>query len=91
MSQDRTQTATSPPHPLATEALYRARVADLTVIRPARRTLQQMAPGMVRQPVLRLVPQTTANDVPCLYCDRWTCPGDCQGYAPVPTAVKAAA
>jgi hypothetical protein len=48
--------------------------------------------------VLRLAPNvqflpTAANDTPCLFCDRWTCPGNCQGFAPVPSgaALKVAA
>ncbi|MFZ4277890.1 hypothetical protein ACOZFM_34865 [Streptomyces arboris] len=43
--------------------------------RRARRTLQEMAPGYKRQPVLTLLPQTMDQ---CPLCDRFNCPGhDC--------------
>lgn len=78
--------------PTTTEALHRARVADLTVTRPARRTLAEMAPGYTRQPLLRLVPPKAAAER-CIFCEQWSCPGNCQQYAPAPTAslVKAVA
>ncbi|MFE1230590.1 hypothetical protein [Streptomyces sp. NPDC058745] len=92
MSQDRTQTAAkTPAHPTAREALRRSRVADLRVVQPARRTLQQMAPGYVRQPVLVLHRPKFRSPVPCLFCDRWSCPGNCgttAAPAPAATAVK---
>ncbi|MFC8705908.1 hypothetical protein ACFUIV_27535 [Streptomyces anulatus] len=43
--------------------------------RRARRTLQEMAPGYVRQPVLILHRPTMGQ---CPLCERWNCPGhDC--------------
>ncbi|MFC8953723.1 hypothetical protein ACFT8P_13985 [Streptomyces sp. NPDC057101] len=56
------------------EALRRARTDR--VVRPVRRTLAEMAPGYVRQPVLRLVPQATTHedgDDVCPMCMRWSC------------------
>ncbi|MET9097149.1 hypothetical protein ABZX72_34295 [Streptomyces cyaneofuscatus] len=45
--------------------------------RRARRTLQEMAPGYTRQPVLTLLPPTMADDA-CGICGRWSCGGhDC--------------
>ncbi|MEU6979596.1 hypothetical protein [Streptomyces sp. NPDC046371] len=29
----------------------------------------------------------TANDTPCIFCDQWLCPGNCQGFAPVPSGI----
>ncbi|MET9436900.1 hypothetical protein [Streptomyces sp. NPDC006551] len=91
MNKDRTSiTATIPPTPPdIMEALRRVR-SD-RVVRPARRTLAEMAPGYQRQPLLRLVPQTAAYEAPCLFCDSWTCPGNCQQFAPAPATEMAAA
>ncbi|WP_192806898.1 hypothetical protein [Streptomyces arboris] len=45
--------------------------------RRARRTLQEMAPDYIRQPVLTLLPQTASDDA-CGLCHRWGCTGhDC--------------
>ncbi|MFD3337404.1 hypothetical protein ACFWV1_32955 [Streptomyces sp. NPDC058700] len=77
------------------EALRRVRTDR--VVRPVRRTLAEMAPGYVRQPVLRLVPATPAAsyDEPCIICNRWLCPGGCNPAVPAPssagTALKAVA
>ncbi|MFJ9799854.1 hypothetical protein [Streptomyces sp. NPDC101145] len=76
--------------PCFAEALRRARAADERVLRPARRTLAEMAPGFVRQPLLTLHRPQFSNDAPCLFCDRWLCRGDCQGFT-AGTALKAAA
>ncbi|WP_256726342.1 hypothetical protein [Streptomyces sp. MNU77] len=44
--------------------------------RRARRTLQEMIPGYVRQPVLNLLSPPTMGQ--CPLCERWNCPGhDC--------------
>ncbi|WP_234310633.1 MULTISPECIES: hypothetical protein [unclassified Streptomyces] len=44
--------------------------------RRARRTLQEMAPGYVRQPVLNLLHRPVMGQ--CPLCERWNCPGhDC--------------
>ncbi|MEV6439842.1 hypothetical protein [Streptomyces anulatus] len=44
--------------------------------RGARRTLQEMAPGYVRQPVLNLLYRPVMGQ--CPLCERWNCPGhDC--------------
>ncbi|MFF8840496.1 hypothetical protein [Streptomyces sp. NPDC015130] len=106
MMDRRTRTLGSATHPsdvvnkvttpdFHSEALRRARATNLTVVRPARRTLAEMAPGFVRQPVLRLVPATpAASNERCLFCDSWLCDGvSCQQFAPVPagTALKVAA
>ncbi|MEU9998105.1 hypothetical protein [Streptomyces sp. NPDC050848] len=75
----------------ADEALRRARTDR--VVRPARRTLAEMAPGYQRQPLLRLVPHV-AFDQPCIVCEKWLCPGNCQQFASAPAAamfVKAVA
>ncbi|MFE1335858.1 hypothetical protein [Streptomyces microflavus] len=49
--------------------------------RRARRTLQEMAPGYVRQPVLILHRPTMADDA-CGICGRWNCGGhDCPPFA----------
>uniref|UniRef100_UPI003F495B13 hypothetical protein n=1 Tax=Streptomyces sp. CA-141956 TaxID=3240051 RepID=UPI003F495B13 len=74
------------------ESLRRMKLADAKASRPARRTLGQMMPGYERQPVLTLYRPTFSNDTPCLFCDRWTCSGNCGGYAPAPSdaAAKAA-
>lgn len=48
--------------------------------RRARRTLQEMIPGYIRQPVLTLLPPTMGQ---CPLCDRYNCPGhDCPPFAP---------
>ncbi|OKJ52555.1 hypothetical protein [Streptomyces sp. CB02261] len=72
------------------EALRRVRTDR--VVRPVRRTLAEMAPGYTRQPVLRLVPAApgAASDAPCLFCDQWLCPGNCQNYVPAPASVRTA-
>ncbi|WP_257140462.1 hypothetical protein [Streptomyces sp. or3] len=45
--------------------------------RRARRTLQEMAPGYIRQPVLTLYRPAMADDA-CGLCHRWNCGGhDC--------------
>ncbi|MEV7068541.1 hypothetical protein AB0N97_38045 [Streptomyces collinus] len=51
--------------------------------RRVRRTLQEMAPGYERQPVLTLHRPVMADDV-CPLCGRWSCTGtDCPpGAAP---------
>jgi hypothetical protein len=62
-----------------------ARVPDE---RRARRTLQEMAPGYERQPVLTLYRPVMADDA-CPVCGRWSCKGgsDCPpGAAPAPAA-----
>ncbi|MFJ8763052.1 hypothetical protein [Streptomyces cyaneofuscatus] len=47
--------------------------------RRARRTLQEMVPGYIRQPVLTLLPPTMGQ---CPLCDRYNCPGhDCPLFA----------
>ncbi|MER5293543.1 hypothetical protein ABT382_15895 [Streptomyces pharetrae] len=56
--------------------------------RRARRTLQEMAPGYERQPVLTLYRPVMADDA-CPVCGRWSCKGgsDCPpGAAPAPAA-----
>ncbi|MEU3855042.1 hypothetical protein [Streptomyces sp. NPDC029554] len=56
--------------------------------RRARRTLQEMAPGYERQPVLALYRPVMADDA-CPLCGRWSCNGsDCppSGAAPALTA-----
>ncbi|MFH9016479.1 hypothetical protein ACH4C6_34665 [Streptomyces sp. NPDC017943] len=62
-----------------------AREADARVPegRRARRTLQEMAPGFERQPVLTLHRPVMADDA-CPLCGRWSCSGsDCPpGAAP---------
>lgn len=75
MSQDRTNPPSSLPHPdFFAEALRRVRTDDAAVFRPARRTLAEMAPGFVRQPVLRLVPaRPAAQDDYCPLCTYWRC------------------
>lgn len=99
MNQDRTKSPSSLPHPdVFSEALRRARTADVAVSRPARRTFAAMVPGAVRQPVLRLAPNvhflpTAAHNERCVFCDQWLCDGNCGGFAPVPSgaALKAVA
>ncbi|MFF3975067.1 hypothetical protein ACFYZ6_35170 [Streptomyces rubiginosohelvolus] len=63
-----------------------------TAGRQAPRTVQEMAPGLERQPVLRMVdrPLTFAPtsskagaDDACVLCGRWLCGGNC--FAPPPT------
>ncbi|MFG3275966.1 hypothetical protein [Streptomyces luteogriseus] len=53
--------------------------------RRVRRTLQEMAPGYQRQPVLTLHRPVMADDA-CPLCGRWSCNGsDClPGAAPAP-------
>ncbi|WP_053563189.1 hypothetical protein [Streptomyces sp. CFMR 7] len=62
--------------------------------RQAPRTLQQMAPGLDRQPVLRMVDRPLSftptsskagagADDACVLCGRWLCGGNC--FAPAPT------
>ncbi|MFE7547070.1 hypothetical protein [Streptomyces gardneri] len=83
----------------ATEALRQARVADLAVVRPTRRTFAAMSPGSVRQPVLQLAPNvrflpTAAQDDSCPLCGSWSCDGtNCSFGAsvPAPASVKVAA
>ncbi|MFB7359579.1 hypothetical protein [Streptomyces gardneri] len=95
MSQDRTtRTATAhQTHPTVfSEALRRARTAAM--VRPVRRTLGEMDPGFTRQPILRLAPSvrflpTTAVE-PCIFCERTSCDGMCNPFAPVPTRASAA-
>lgn len=56
--------------------------------RRARRTLQEMAPGYERQPVLTLYRPVMADDA-CPVCARWSCKGgsDCPpGAVPAPAA-----
>ncbi|MFD5914880.1 hypothetical protein [Streptomyces tuirus] len=55
--------------------------------RRVRRTLQEMAPGYERQPVLTLHRPVMADDA-CPLCGRWSCTGtDCPpGAAPAPAA-----
>ncbi|WP_258308732.1 hypothetical protein [Streptomyces sp. NWU339] len=72
----------------------RVREADARIPsgRRARRTLQEMAPGYQRQPVLTLHRPVMAEDA-CPLCGRWSCTGgDCPpGAAPAPaTAVRKA-
>ncbi|QGZ53340.1 hypothetical protein GPZ77_34485 (plasmid) [Streptomyces sp. QHH-9511] len=91
MSQDRTKFPLLHPRPDAfAEALRRSRVADLSVVRPARRTLAEMAPGYQRQPLLRLVPLKAADDA-CAICGSWKCTGNCWSAAPAPTSETAVA
>ncbi|MCX5115192.1 hypothetical protein OOK13_43480 [Streptomyces sp. NBC_00378] len=65
---------------------HRARSAG----RHARRSLAEMAPGYVRQPVL-VLHRPSMNDV-CPLCTRWKCdPSNCPpGFAPAPTAAVSA-
>ncbi|MEU9703010.1 hypothetical protein [Streptomyces sp. NPDC047981] len=90
MSQDRTSPTRTIPmtHPSfdADEALRRARTAR--AVRPARRTLAEMKPSYEQQPVLLLAPHVSYNER-CLFCDSWLCPGNCQQFAPAPTAATA--
>ncbi|WP_210551994.1 hypothetical protein [Streptomyces scabiei] len=57
--------------------------------RRARRTLQEMAPGYERQPVLILHRPVMADDA-CPLCGRWSCGGsDCPpGVAPAPACAS---
>ncbi|MFH8581726.1 hypothetical protein [Streptomyces zaomyceticus] len=104
MNQDRTKSPSSLPGPsVFSEALHRARTADMAVTRPARRTFAAMAPGSVRQPVLRLAPNVrfllTAvwddgdEDVSdaCPLCLRWTCICGQSAHALASAALKVAA
>ncbi|MEU6664260.1 hypothetical protein [Streptomyces sp. NPDC046821] len=63
--------------------------ARIPVGRKARRTLQEMAPGYERQPVLILHRPTMADDA-CVLCGRWNCnPANCppQASTPAPAPV----
>ncbi|MFB9558667.1 hypothetical protein [Streptomyces roseoviridis] len=93
MSQDRMQSPPSVPSIQfdVAEALRRARLADTTVSRPARRTLAEMAPGFERQPVLTLFRPQFSNDERCIFCEKWLCPGNCGGFAPAPAAAAGVA
>ncbi|MFF6859873.1 hypothetical protein ACFY9H_31390 [Streptomyces bacillaris] len=62
--------------------------------RQASRTLQEMVPGLDRQPVLRMVDRpltftpTAARagaDDACVLCGRWLCGGNCFALAPTPS------
>jgi hypothetical protein len=93
MSQDRTKTPSPVPQTcpdFIADALRRMKRDDELVTRPARRTLKQMLPGYERQPILRLAPHV-AYDAPCLFCDSWTCPGNCQQFAPASATEMAVA
>ncbi|MFE5614103.1 hypothetical protein [Streptomyces sp. NPDC056524] len=98
MNQDRMSPARTIPKPqnpsdALADATRRMKRDDEIVTRPARRTLKQMNPGYERQPILLLAPNV-AFDERCPNCDRWLCPGNCQQFAPAPsaaTSVKAAA
>ncbi|MEV7715401.1 MULTISPECIES: hypothetical protein [unclassified Streptomyces] len=75
---------------LVADGDYRARSAG----RHARRTLAEMAPGYVRQPVLvltRPLPMLGANDA-CGICGRWNCdPSNCPpGFASAPASAASA-
>ncbi|MFD3336149.1 hypothetical protein ACFWV1_26400 [Streptomyces sp. NPDC058700] len=99
MSKDRTNTIPTVHQtaPYFSEALRRVRTDRVT--RPARRTLAEMAPGYVRQPVLRLVPATATahedGDDVCPMCMRWSCICGQSSTVPAPssagTALKAVA
>lgn len=56
--------------------------------RHARRTLTEMAPGYIRQPILRLTRPLTFRgaDDACVLCGFWNCKGDC--YAPAPVGAS---
>lgn len=55
--------------------------------RRARRTLQEMAPGFERQPVLTLHRPVMADDA-CPLCGRWLCdPSNCPPASVAPAAV----
>ncbi|MFE5095992.1 hypothetical protein ACFRCI_38030 [Streptomyces sp. NPDC056638] len=72
---------------LVTDGDDRAQTAG----RRARRTLAEMAPGYVRQPVLVLHRPVMANDA-CPLCHRWNCdPSNCPpSFAPAsPSAAPA--
>ncbi|MEV7856504.1 hypothetical protein ACIPJO_34375 [Streptomyces sp. NPDC086993] len=75
---------------LVADGDHRARSAG----RHARRTLAEMAPGYVRQPVLvltRPLPMLGANDA-CGICGRWNCdPSNCPpGFASAPASAASA-
>lgn len=77
--------------PLSDLALRMAREADARVPhgRRARRTLQEMAPGSERQPVLVLHRPVMAGDR-CPVCDRWNCaPSNCPPASAVPAPATA--
>ncbi|MFI0141906.1 hypothetical protein [Streptomyces luteogriseus] len=80
--------ATAAHHQLGELLTRMVREGDARVApgREARRTLQEMAPGYERQPVLTLHRPVMANDE-CPLCGRWSCNGsDCPpGAAPAPT------
>ncbi|MFE3144276.1 hypothetical protein [Streptomyces scopuliridis] len=56
--------------------------------RQARRTLTEMVPGYIRQPILRLTRPLTFRgaDDACVLCGFWNCKGDC--YAPAPVGAS---
>ncbi|MGW4855331.1 hypothetical protein ACWEPZ_29315 [Streptomyces sp. NPDC004288] len=59
--------------------------------RTVRRTLQEMAPGYVRQPVL-LLNRPAMRDDACAVCARWSCDGtNCLPAAAAPSTVRAGA
>ncbi|WP_371674747.1 hypothetical protein OG985_48730 (plasmid) [Streptomyces sp. NBC_00289] len=66
--------------------------AGIPAGRRARRTVQEMAPGYERQPVLTLYRPVMADDA-CPLCGRWSCTGsDCPPAASaVPAPVTAGA
>ncbi|MFH9439513.1 hypothetical protein [Streptomyces rochei] len=69
-----------------------AREADsrIPAERRARRTLQEMAPGYERQPVLTLYRPVMADDA-CPLCGLWNCdPTKCPPSSAVPAPVSAA-
>ncbi|KPC91392.1 hypothetical protein ADL27_30575, partial [Streptomyces sp. NRRL F-6602] len=58
--------------------------------RRARRTLQDMAPGYDRQPVL-VLHRPTMQDDPCPLCDRWNCdPKNCPPAGAAPANARSA-
>ncbi|MFG2811484.1 hypothetical protein [Streptomyces massasporeus] len=65
--------------------------ARIPTERRARRTLQEMAPGYERQPVLTLYRPVMADDA-CPLCGRWSCNGsDCPPSSTAPTHALAPA
>ncbi|MGW3360557.1 hypothetical protein ACWDFL_35070 [Streptomyces bungoensis] len=65
------------------ERMVREADARIPEGRRARRTLQEMMPGLVRQPVLTLHRPVLADDA-CPVCGRWLCKGgsDCPPSTP---------
>ena len=101
MSQGTSLSPSLAAHPnFFSEALRRARTADVAVTRPTRRTFAAMVPGSARQPVLQLAPNVhflpTAvwgdpdADV-CPLCERWTCICGQSAHTPASTVLKVAA